>query len=285
LPISRKAEAVSLAIETQSYTDIINRPVIEDDLTKKDKTSILIIEDNDSLRHILALQLQQYNVYVAKDGEKGIEKAIECIPDIIISDVMMPKKSGYEVCEALKLDRRTSHIPIVLVTAKADQESKLEGLRAKADAYLYKPYDVEELKLVIKNFIESRVKMQALYKIFNKKSPSTDRPQEDQFILEFRKLLFHNIKEDFGIQDLCQHLKISRAQLHNKLKALTGLSTSNYILLIRLQKASELLKSTSLNISEIAYEVGLKDANYFSRKFKKEFGMPPSEWRGKPIDA
>jgi AraC-like DNA-binding protein len=192
---------------------------------------------------------------------------------------MMPKKSGYEVLETLKLDRRTSHIPIILLTAKADQESKLVGLRAKADAYLYKPYDVEELKLVVKNFIESRAQMQELYKKFNKTSPSTDRPQEDQFILELRDLLIGNIKEDFGIHDLCEHLKISRAQLHNKLKALTGLSTSNYILLIRLQKAKELLESTLLNMSEIAYEVGLKDPNYFSRKFKEEYGVSPSQWK------
>jgi AraC-like DNA-binding protein len=93
--------------------------------------------------------------------------------------------------------------------------------------------------------------------------------------------LLHNINEDFGIEDLFKHLKISRSQLHNNLKALTGLSTSNYMLLIRLQKASELLECTSLNMSEVAYEVGLKDPNYFSRKFKKEFGMPPSEWRNK----
>jgi AraC-like DNA-binding protein len=119
----------------------------------------------------------------------------------------------------------------------------------------------------------------------SKKSLSTDSPKEDRFILEFRALLLHNINEDFGIEDICKHLKISRSQLHKKLKALTGLSTSNYILLIRLQKASDLLETTSLNMSEVAFEVGLKDASYFSRKFKEEFGMPPSEWRGKPIDA
>jgi signal transduction histidine kinase/DNA-binding response OmpR family regulator len=281
LPINRNddAETVYPEIKTSDKAGQEGLIIIEETTTKKHKNTVLIIEDNEALRQILALQLQQYTVYDAKGGEEGIEKAIEIIPDIIISDVMMPKKSGYEVLETLKLDRRTSHIPIILLTAKADQESKLVGLRAKADAYLYKPYDVEELKLVVKNFIESRAQMQELYKKFNKTSPSTDRPQEDQFILELRDLLIGNIKEDFGIHDLCEHLKISRAQLHNKLKALTGLSTSNYILLIRLQKAKELLESTLLNMSEIAYEVGLKDPNYFSRKFKEEYGVSPSQWK------
>jgi len=285
LPITRKAKTALPDLETDIHTDNKDLSLEEDAIRKKDTHSVLIIEDNEAIRQILALQLQGYTIEIAKDGEEGIEKAIECIPDIIISDVMMPKKSGNEVCETLKLDWRTSHIPIVLLTAKADQESKLEGLRAKADAYLYKPYDVEELKIIITNLLESRAKMQALYKNLNKKSPSTDRPQEDRFILEFRDVLIRNIKEDdFDIEDLCKHLKISRSQLHKKLKVLTGLSTSNYILLIRLQKASELLESTLLNMSEVAYEVGLNDASYFSKKFKEEFGMPPSEWRERAID-
>lgn len=252
-----------------------------EEFTKVVGTTLLVVEDNASIRTLLGQQLgSMYNILFANDGDKGIEKAITEIPDLVLSDVMMPKKSGYELCNTLKEDKRTSHIPIILLTAKADQFSKIEGLEAKADAYIYKPYDIEELQLQIKNLLAVRKQLQKKYKKLNKNSLPTEKPKEDQFILELRELILKNMRDtDFGINSICDQLKISRSQLHKKVKALTGLSTSNYINKIKLTKAKELLAKTSLNINEVMFETGETNQSYFSTKFKQEFGMSPKKFR------
>lgn len=252
------------------------------------KPQLLIVEDNpDILQYISGLLAEDYQLQVAKDGEEGITKALAQIPDIIISDVMMPGKDGFELCETLKLDERTSHIPIILLTAKADAESRLEGLKRGADAYLSKPFQQEELFIRLNQLLALRQKLQAhfaeqIQSTATANGNQTDNPllsdMEDSFLARFHQALEANIEEeDFGITEMCNELAMSRAQLHRKIKALTGLSTSHYMRAIRLQKAKLLLESTDLNISEVAYRVGFRDPKYFSRTYSETFGFAPTD--------
>jgi len=263
LPVTNTAEKGSLSQQIVEPGQLLTTPNETETAAHKDAASLLIVEDNEALREILSLQLQQYRIYTASDGEEGERVAIEEVPDLIISDVMMPHKNGYELCENLKTDKRTSHIPIILLTAKADQPSKIEGLKAKADVYLNKPYDLEELKLNIKNLFERQLKLQQHFKKFDEESTPSDKPLEDQFILELRVLILNNLKtEDFGIPQICEQMKVSRTQLHNKLKALTGQTTSQFVMSIRLEKAEKLLRTTTKSIAQISTEAGINDSTY-----------------------
>jgi DNA-binding response OmpR family regulator/two-component sensor histidine kinase len=244
---------------------------------------LLIIEDNPTIMELLAAQLaERYNIAKAFDGKQGIESALERVPDLIVCDVMMPEKDGYEVCETLKSDIKTSHIPIILLTAKADHASKLHGLKYGADAYMAKPFDPLELQLRLKNLLELRRATQAVYKHLDESSKETPFPQEDAFVLKVREVVMTHLEDNaFNIAQLCKVIGMSRSQLHNKLKALTGLSASNYIRSVRLQQARNLLQNPKLNISEIAYAVGFNSPTYFSSSYQQEFGESPSETRGR----
>jgi DNA-binding response OmpR family regulator/anti-sigma regulatory factor (Ser/Thr protein kinase) len=284
IPITQQAsytEVDSLALNTTTEVYKEEGTFSTEKTERYKQYSILIVEDNDTLRELLKAQLGNYSIYAAEDGEKGEALALEILPDIIISDVMMPKKNGYELCKTLKAHPATSHIPIVLLTAKADQKSKLQGLETQADAYLYKPYDIKELELTLRNFIESRKKLYKRYRHLEKSL--NDRPvdnREDKFIIELRTIIKANITDvDYGYKSLHEALNISKAQLYKKLKSLTGLSVGNYILLIRLQEAKKLLTETDLSIKEVTFSVGLTSQSYLSKKFKEEFNMTPSEWR------
>lgn len=248
---------------------------------------LLLIEDNrDVAAYLISILEKDYQVVTAEDGQAGIEKALELIPDIIISDVMMPRKDGIEVCRALKLDERTSHIPIILLTAKAEEEAKIQGLKTGADAYLMKPFNREELFVRLEKLLELRKQLQKKYAQAGTTStadspPSTTEPTlDDLFMQKFQQAIEKNMGQaDFGIDGLCKMLSMSRTQLYRKAKALTGESPARFIQKVRLNKARELLQTTELNVSEIAYEVGFTDPAYFSRAFNKEFGAPPSSLR------
>lgn len=246
---------------------------------------LLLVEDNEDVVTYLQSCLEaDYRLTVARDGQEGIEKAFELVPDLVITDVMMPHKDGFELCYELKQDLRSSHIPVIMLTAKADVDAKLDGLRRGADAYLTKPFNEEELLLRVSNLLELRQRLQARY-------TSLDQPlatdltapelqQEDAFILQFREIVeTHLDKYDLDVSFLCEAMNLSRAPLHNKLKALTGMSTTEYVRFIRLNKAKELLKDDSFNISEVSYQVGFQDPNYFTRKFRELFGVTPKAWR------
>ncbi|MCB0589569.1 MAG: response regulator, partial [Phaeodactylibacter sp.] len=245
--------------------------------------SLLVIEDNpDVAAYLFACLEGRYQLEHAKDGQQGIDKALEQVPDIIISDVMMPGKNGYEVCQALKTDERTSHIPIILLTAKAGQGSKSEGLSRGADAYLSKPFDKQELFIRLEKLLELRATLQKRYSTMEELPANEDpalRP-EDQFVMRLRKAVEANLEDEhFGIHELCREIGLSRTQLHRKVKALTGRPTSGFIRFIRLLRAKKLLAVSDLNISQVAFEVGFRDPKYFSRTFQEEFGKPPIEMR------
>jgi signal transduction histidine kinase/DNA-binding response OmpR family regulator/ligand-binding sensor domain-containing protein len=248
-----------------------------------DLPRLLIIEDNaDVVTYIQSLLQTTYQLLIARNGEVGIEKAIEETPDIIISDVMMPKKNGFEVVETLKQDIRTSHIPIILLTAKATQEDKIEGLKYGADAYLMKPFNKEELFIRLNNLIEVRRQLQQKYAngILNISETSAPLSIEDQFLLDVRQQIAANYtKADFNVETLAASLSMSRVQLFRKLKAISKQTPSQLIRQFRLEKAKELLQNQQLNISEIAYELGYSDPNYFIRQFKNKFGVSPNAYR------
>ncbi len=253
-----------------------------------EKPVLLLIEDNaDVVTYIVGLLEKDYDITTAPNGQVGIEKAFEIIPDIIVSDVMMPEKDGYEVCEALKHDERTSHIPIILLTAKAEETDRITGLRKGADAYLMKPFNKEELYVRLEKLLELRRALQQRYagERFDKssrfvKSKTSEPTLDDLFLQKLQNTVMEHIDQsELGAEQLSRAVNLSQSRLYRKMAALTGEPPNAFIRKIRLHQAKEMLETTELNISEIAYSVGFNDPNYFSRAFAKEFGNPPSYFR------
>jgi DNA-binding response OmpR family regulator len=251
--------------------------------TENNLPRLLIIEDNKELTEYLkALLGGEYQILTAEDGAKGVKQAVTHIPDVILSDVMMPGKDGYQVCRELKGDVSTNHIPIVLLTARADTDSRITGLECGADAYLTKPFDKKELTACLHNLFVQREKLRLKYqaKLYEKIPEQRVGEMGAKFLNKVLKILEKNYKsEKFRIEDLYLQLGVGRVQLHRKLTALTGQSTSNFIRSFRLHKARKQLLETDKNVSEIAYEVGFPDPNYFTRAFTEENGMTPTELR------
>lgn len=257
-----------------------------------EKLVLLLVEDNaDVLRYLRSLLADEYQIEEAGNGREGFEKAGEIIPDLVISDVMMPEMDGFAFCKKLKNDLRTSHIPVVLLTAKADAQSRVEGLEAGADAYLAKPFDKEELFVRVKKLIELRRALQARYSYFHETSETLPEngvfQKEDSFLQDVRRLLLDHLDdEEFGIGELGRSLGMSRSQLYRKFNALTDTTVHHFIRNLRLTKARELLLSTGLNVTEIAFETGFKNHSHFSRIFMEKFGVSPSQLRqGQQLDG
>ncbi|MEM7371998.1 MAG: response regulator [Bacteroidota bacterium] len=245
-----------------------------------EKPSLLIVEDNPDVVEYLAACLEdQYQLLIARDGQEGIDTALEQVPDLIISDVMMPEKDGFELCDILKQDIRTSHIPIVLLTAKADHASRIQGLKKGADAYLAKPFNQEELFVRLEKLLEIRRAIQARYGGRASPEPSAEYQLEDDFLRKVHEVIESNMSQSYDMPTLCKKLGMGRTNVHRKFKALTGTSSSRYIRRFRLQKARQLLTESDLQVSEIAYEVGFSDPSYFTKSFRLEFGVPPKEFR------
>ena len=245
------------------------------------KPRLLVVEDNPDVRQFLVACLEgSYNIEIAEDGQKGIDKAVEAIPDLIVSDVMMPEKNGYELTEILKQDERTNHIPIILLTAKADFESKISGLEKGADAYLAKPFEQRELLVRLEKLLELRTKLQSRY---SKLPAQTNKEKiEDPFLQKVYGFIEENLSNpDLDMVRMSRFLGMSRTQVFRKIKALTGKSPTAFIRSFRLQNGKELLSNSDLTISEVAYEVGFSSLNYFSSAFYEEFGVRPSTIKAK----
>ncbi len=290
LPVKREAPLEEVLPDTEAISQIQasaeTMPMPELETAVGDSLELpllLIIEDNpDVQRFLLSFLRLHYRLLTAENGRTGIEKAVEQVPDIIISDVMMPEKDGFELCDTLKKDTRTSHIPIILLTARATVEDRIAGLERGADAYMAKPFHQAELLTRLQNLLDTRRRLQERYLNLDKpvRQSTADERVEDTFLLELRQTIEREmLNSTFSIQYLCRQMVMSRMQLHRKIKALTGRSTSLYIRSVRLQRARSLLSSTDLNISEVAYEVGFDDPKYFSRVFSEEFGMSPTVFR------
>lgn len=284
LPVTRQAPIQNILPLNAAPFD--TEPIdIEPFITEKDNAALpqlLVIEDNAELSQYLRLVLgPKFRLITANNGDEGIQKAIEQVPDLILSDVMMPGKNGFEVCHSLKKDFRTNHIPIVLLTARADTASRIIGLEQGADAYLTKPFNKRELLACLRNLFVQREKLRIKYATHTDEKEVPHTPGLDEvFIQKAHSILENNYtNEAFGIEELYHALGISRVQLHRKLMALTGQSASHFIRSFRLEKSRELLLTTTKSVSEIGFETGFSDANYFSRVFTQEYGVPPSEVR------
>jgi CheY-like chemotaxis protein/AraC-like DNA-binding protein/two-component sensor histidine kinase len=249
---------------------------------ENDKTIILVVEDNADVREYIKDSLgNTFQIEEAANGESGVEKAKELIPDLIISDIMMPKMDGNELTRRIKNDERTSHIPVILLTAKSELESKIEGLETGADDYFTKPFDTKELQIRIKNLINIRKNLQEKYsnqELYWKQDRKKLSPLDEKFISRVNEIIEKHLSEDkFSIEEFNDEIGMSKTQIYRKLKALTGKSPSRYIRSFRLQKARCMIKEKQGTISEIAYSVGFSSPQYFTRCFKEEFGILPSD--------
>jgi signal transduction histidine kinase/ligand-binding sensor domain-containing protein/DNA-binding response OmpR family regulator len=242
---------------------------------------VLVVEDNVDVRTYVRQYLAStYKVIEAKDGKDGVEKARESIPDLIISDVMMPNMDGYELCKTLKLDEKTSHVPIILLTAKAGQENKIEGLETGADDYITKPFDAKELLVRVKNLIELRRKLREKFSASQVLKPGEIAVTsiDDAFLKKVMEIVEERLGEEtFSVEDLALEAGMSRVQLYRKMTALTGLSPSDFVRYMRLHRAMALLKKNVGTVSEIAYTVGFNGVSYFTKCFRDQFGLLPSE--------
>lgn len=248
---------------------------------------VLVVEDHPEVaEYVLSCLRDTYQVLLARDGQAGIEQALERIPDLIVSDVMMPRKDGFELCAALKNDERVSHIPIVLLTAKADMENRIAGLRRGADAYLAKPFHREELRAVLANLLAIRRKLQAKYAahggsgISPKTLEKTEPDPENVFLQKLRTFVeAHLAQPDLSVEAISRMMGMSYTAVHRKVTALTGRSLTLYVRAVRLQKARDLLADPALSIAEVAYGTGFNDPKFFSRVFLEEYGTTPTAFR------
>ena len=275
--------------------DIIDSAILgfiddEDDVLFKEELvlndeeyySVLIIEDNpDLVKYLKGKLSSDYSIYTS-DGTDGIEMALEHIPDIIICDINLPNKSGFEICETLKKDLRTSHIPTVILTALNNKESYIKGLESGADLFLTKPFSFAVLSQSIKTLIYNREKLRYYFvnNVHNIDAKNDFGSLEQEFISKVNKMIGDNIdNSNFSVENLAGKLNISRIQLYRKMKAILGVNVSDYIQNIRLEKAKYLLQDTQLTISEVAYATGFSSPNYFSTSFKTKFKKSPKEFR------
>lgn len=256
-------------------------PATEEVETNENLPVVLVIEDHAQLRDFIQSTLSgKFTVLTAEDGQAGIEKALSEIPELIITDLMMPSKNGYEVCHTLKKDERTSHIPVVMLTAKTDTDSRIQGLETGADAYLAKPFDNRELQAVIDNLIRIRKSLQEKYSSnYRWLTHTGEMPSLDKAFLDrLRTVIEESIDdEQMSTEWLGRKIGLSRTQLHRKLKGIIDQSPGDLVRTIRMQKAHELLKNQAGTVAEIAYRVGYGNPANFSTAFSRHFGYAPSE--------
>ena len=284
LPITQQAEKNYTIDSSEEETEnIIDDFEINNEVLHSEKPILLLIEDNkDVADYIQELLSKKYDVQIIYDGQEGIETAFRIIPDIIISDVMMPKKNGYEVTRVLKYDERTSHIPIILLTAKATQKDKIDGLESGADAFLVKPFHKKELFVRLEKL--HHLRKQLIEKFTSNDTSNIEQPIEtlspnEAFHQKIKKAILEDITNSkLNVSFLCEATGLGSTQVYRKVKALTGLTPTLFIRSIRLNQAKKLLTTGSYNVSEVAYEVGFTDPNYFSRVFFQEFGENPSSF-------
>ncbi|WP_084625572.1 hybrid sensor histidine kinase/response regulator transcription factor [Salinimicrobium xinjiangense] len=269
-------------IMVQPETELQKSNSIELSTKKQDKKTLLIVEDNTELRSYIKQELSSdYKVVVAENGQEGMEKAKKYLPDVIITDVIMPVMHGYDFCSSLKKDLKTSHIPVLMLTAKAQTDDWVEGLEAGADVYLNKPFEMKVMRSQLRQLVANRSLLYSKYMgDFNKTEVDSHATSLDQqFILEIIRYTKENIKEtNLNVEKLADEFNLSRSQLYRKIKTLTGLTANELIRKIRLERAKELLEEPSApSVSEISYHVGFSSPSYFSKCFKTHFGVLPTE--------
>jgi signal transduction histidine kinase/ligand-binding sensor domain-containing protein/DNA-binding response OmpR family regulator len=272
-------EAAGRSLERREFG-----PAVDDTAVR-----LLLVEDNADVVTYLAACLPDYQLAIARDGEEGLEIAVDRVPDLIITDVMMPRRDGFELTRALKADPRTSHVPVIMLTARADLRSKLEGLGLGAEAYLEKPFHKEELRLRVRKLLELRHSLQRHYLAAALSAPAEAErdipaldPGENAFVQQARAVVEAHLDDAaFDVETLSRELHLSPSQVHRKLTALTGLPAHRFIRYVRLNKAKDLLQNPECSVTAVAFDTGFNDPSYFGRVFKQEFGVTPQEWRAK----
>ena len=288
LPVSKNSfkneqfmdsQKIEYAIETNLENQVTQE---DEEFTDNDQPILLIVEDNEDVRTLLKQTFEtSYNILTASNGDIGVALALEHIPDIIISDIMMPIKDGIALTNALKNDERTSHIPIILLTAKAGEENELKGIEIGADDYITKPFSSKILITKVSKLIEIRQKLQSRYsqEVVLMPKDIAITSLDEQFLEKVQTVLDNKLVEaSFSIEDFSKAVGMSRMQLHRKIKALTGLSASEFIRSQRLKLAAQLLKKSDINISQVGYTVGFNDHSYFTKCFKEAYNCTPTEY-------
>ena len=285
LPLSKtfyanKREEISEGkVEEKTAKKLINT------LPTAEKLTLFLVEDNTDIQHYLESALaESYEVYAFHNGREALEKVEEIMPDLILSDVMMPEVTGVTLCEKIKSDEKTSHIPVILLTAKGSHENKIEGLSSGADDYIAKPFRLDEIKVRIENVLQIRKNLQQKYStelILEGKTIKKDS-MDEQFIQKAMDIVHHYLQDsNFGVEMFSKEIGYSKTQLYNKIKALTSMTTNEFIKAIRLKKAAQMIKEKSANIGEISFLVGFSSNTYFSTSFKEMYSMTPRQYQKK----
>ena len=250
---------------------------------------VLVVEDNAELRRYIRDYLVcEYRVAEAADGVEGMDSAFSSFPDLVITDIMMPRMDGVELCRRLKNDHRTSHIPVILLTARASGESKVEAFEAGADDYIIKPFEAEELLVRVRNLIEIRRELREKFRenIVLQPADIAISSIEGKFLKRLMESIDRHMADpDCNTESLARDVCMSRMQLNRKLHALTGHSTHDFLRALRLNRAAQLLQHHSGNISEVAYQVGFASPSHFAHAFKERFGVSPSDYHGKALES
>lgn len=274
----RKSEFIKLKFPESEDEEAQNIPEGEEH-HKEGKSKILVVEDHADMRQYIREELEkEYDIIEAVNGEDGLNKALNNSPDLILSDIMMPHMDGLEFCKRIKTDERTSHIAVILLTARSSQEYKMEGLETGADDYLIKPFYSAELLLRIHNLLETRKKFRERFGKTLQMEPETISitSVDQKFIKRAIGIIEEHIDDsEFNVETFSKLVGMSRVSLYNKLKSLTSHSVQEFIFAIRLKRAAQLLKESGMTVTEIAYSVGFKDPSHFSKLFKKQFGVSP----------
>ncbi len=247
--------------------------------------TILVVEDNADLRDFVARELSDaYRVHTAADGDEGLAMALDLVPDVVVSDVMMPGRDGFELCAALKADLATSHVPVILLTARVGMESRLEGLGRGADDYVPKPFDIRELRLRIANLLTTLARQRERFAATVRTEDVDVMPvvsADDRFLRRCREIVDEHLEdEDFNVEIFAREVGLSRAQLHRKLKALLDTGPRDFIRTQRLIRAAHLLEGRYGNVTEVAFATGFKSLSHFARSFREQFGVSPSDYPG-----
>ncbi|SEI52266.1 His Kinase A (phospho-acceptor) domain-containing protein [Dyadobacter sp. SG02] len=268
--------------DVQPVSQPIGEAGVSRTLNAAAKYSVLLVEDNRELLDFCSEVLKSnFIVFEASNGVQGWEKVQEHIPDIVISDIMMPGIDGIQLCRNIKSDVRTNHIPVILLTAKCMVNHHIEGLSAGADDYIPKPFHIEILELKIRNMIATRKADQQKYAQSLASEPDEPQPREedDPFLKDLHEIVWEQIGDrEFTINELVSRIGMSKSVLYKKLRALTGMTVNDFVKMVRLQKASQLLKQPGITVGEVAQMVGFEDPKYFSREFRKQFGKLPKDW-------
>ena len=281
LPLGKEHLSQEQVEESQPYEEINAE---EAKSTRRKNHRVLVVDDDYEMAHYITTELGQYYKFnVCPNGKEGLKELLTGNYDLVVSDVMMPEMDGFTLLRMIKSNANVAHIPVIMLTSKADIGNRLEGLERGADAFLPKPFDVEELHMSIENLIVGRQRLKGKYSGAQQQADKVEVKEvkgNDELLMErVMKSINKNLSNsDFNVDMLTMEVGISRAQLHRKMKEITGISTSEFIRNIRLEQAARLLREQKINVTQVAYTVGFSNLAHFSTIFRKHFGIAPTEY-------